>query len=72
MFVTTTLNENLPPESFINFKAYKKNIRKALLAQQKIGSADEWQNENFLLYNIVGLRKSCSQKERVNYTQFFE
>ena len=72
MFVTTMINENLSAESFVSLKIYKKNIKETLLVEQKSGITDKWQNENFVLYNINGLRKSCSQKERVKYTQFFE
>ena len=72
MFVTAMINENLSPECFENLKTYKKSLKALLLVKQNSGSVDNWNNDNFPLYNIIDLRKSCSQKERVSYTHFFE
>ena len=43
--------------SLINPKIYKSNVRKALKTVQSQGNEGEWQSNNFLLYNIPGLRK---------------
>ena len=72
MFVTSMINESLSPESYVTLKKYKKNIKETLLVKQTSGSIDEWQNDNFVLYNINGLRRSRSQNERVTYAHFFE
>ena len=48
----------LSPSSCISINAYKINVKRDLLDVQAQGDVDEWQNNNFLLYNICGLRKS--------------
>ena len=66
----TCNNINIPTESFKNIKTYKNNIKQALLEIQSSGVACEWNNSNFLLYNIAGLRKSCATYRKiVNYTE---
>ena len=72
MSATTMLNENLSPENIVTLKSYKKNLKEALLLKQKSGDVIEWQNDNFVLYNILGLRQSSLQRETVNYSMFFE
>ena len=47
----------------------KSNIKYVLLAIQGSGEADEWQNDNFVLYNIAGLRNSTIQRNETNYAQ---
>ena len=42
-------------------RAYKNNVKYALLKTQSIGDQDQWENENFILYNIKGLRKSKTE-----------
>ena len=72
IFAKSMINESLSPASFVTLKAYKKNIKQALLLKQKSGDPNEWQNDNFVLYNIPGLRKSNTQRERVIYTASFD
>ena len=48
MFVTSTINEDLYPESFANLKTYKKTFKEMLLVKQKRYSIDEWGNDNCL------------------------
>ena len=43
---------------FSNIKPYKNNVTKMLLSLQSTGDPNEWQADNFLLYNIKGLRRS--------------
>ena len=43
----------------LSIKAYKNEVKRMLLDIQTQGNADEWQVDNFLLYNIAGLRKSA-------------
>ena len=69
---TSIINEVFSPESFVTLKAYKENLKKTIRLIQEDGDAVEWQNENFVLYNLDGLRRSELQRERVNYTTFFE
>ena len=41
-----------------NPKINKSSVRKVLKNLQSQGNEEEWQANNFLLYNIPGLRKS--------------
>ena len=50
------------PTSILSVNAYKTNLKRLLLDIQNKGDRNEWQSDNFLLYNINGLRKS----ERLN------
>ena len=45
----------LPLTSFVSLKLYKANIKQTLLTLQGSGDSCEWQNSNFILYNIEGL-----------------
>ena len=58
----------LPTVSFVNMKKYKSNVKQALLVSQSSGDPCEWQNSNFILYNISGLRKSAvTYRNMVDY-----
>ena len=64
----TKINENLSLTSYISIKLYKKNVKDALRKLQGSGDACDWQNDNFLLYNFTGLRKShTSYRAKINY-----
>ena len=52
------INESIPLTSFISIRLYKNNVKKALLSLQSSGDPCEWQNNNFALYDIKGLRRS--------------
>ena len=67
----TKLNEIVSSARFISIKSYKANIKQALLAIQSSHDACEWVNDNFILYNIAGLRKSSRHAEKISYTIFF-
>ena len=49
------------PGSLFNIKTYRTNVKKEILGIQSDGS-EEWSEENFLLYSIMGLRSS----DRIN------
>ena len=69
LVATSDLEENLSLASYITIKAYKNNIKKLVLSKQGSGRADEWEPNNFTLYNINGLRKSkIKNRAIVNYT----
>ena len=70
MYATTILDENFSVASIGAFKLYKKNLNKTLLLKQKSGDSVEWQNDNFVLYNSLGLRQSNLQREPVDYSIF--
>ena len=47
--------------ALINPNIYKSNVRRELKNIQSQGNEEEWQANNFLLYNIPGLRKSLKK-----------
>ena len=55
---------NTPP-ALLNPKIYKSNVTKALKTIQSQGNEEEWQVNNFLLFNIPGLRKSLKNSSAV-------
>ena len=60
---------SLPLASYISIKLYKKNLRQTLINIQSSGEQCDWLNNNFLLYNIDGLRKSqTTYRTKVDYT----
>ena len=66
----TEIIENLPSTSFKSIKLFKTNVKQALLSSQSSGNTCEWQNSNFLLYNVTGLRKSnVSYRAAINYSE---
>jgi exonuclease III len=46
------------PVALRSIDGYKHSVKRFMLAAQGRGEADEWHHENFILYNIQGLRKS--------------
>jgi hypothetical protein len=44
---------------FFSFNSYKNLTKKMLLELQKKGDDNQWDSNNFLLYNINGLRRSA-------------
>ena len=70
--LSSTIEENLPLASFITMKAYKRNVKHALLDIQSAGEKYLWENSNFVLHNIKGLRKSnTTYRNNVDYTEIF-
>ena len=62
----------LPLTSFVSLKLYKANVKQTLLTLQGSGDSCAWQNSNFILYNIEGLRKSTvSYRSKVDYSNAF-
>ena len=47
------------PTSLVKISIYKNNAKKALLNVQAGGRESEWQDDNFILHNIPGLRRSA-------------
>ena len=71
IMANSMMHESLPSASFVTLKAYKTNLKQALLVRQGDGDVNEWHTDNFVLYITSGLRKSNTIKERVDYTVFF-
>ena len=62
---TSDINNNLSPASFVSIASYKNNVKQSLLVIQGSGDSCDWQNNNFPLYNISGLRKSCTANRNI-------
>ena len=58
-------NQHLQPG--YSFEAYKKSIKKYLVEVQCSGNHDEWEPDNFKLFNLTGLRQSSRLLSKVNY-----
>ena len=67
LFLSCNVEEFLAPVSFLTIKSYKTNVKGALLRTQNEGDSLNWQNNNFPLYNISGLRKSCITRRYANF-----
>ena len=61
------ISELVTPSTLLNAKIYKKDVKNALIKYQSSGNAEEWQSNNFLLFNIPGLRKSPRNLTPENY-----
>ena len=55
LFIDLVNNELL---SLVSLASIKKSLKSSLIKIQSSGDPEEWQAENFKLYNITGLRKS--------------
>ena len=53
-----------------NITSLKKALKVHILQQQSSGEAGEWLPQNFMLYNITGLRRTPRNIEHTNYSQF--
>ena len=70
LLLSNTIELNLSPASFLTLRAYKNNVKYAILKTQSIGDKEQWGNENFILYNIKGLRKSKTEyRNKINYSE---
>ena len=70
LMVGSEITNNLPPASLANIATYKSNLKQSLLNIQNGGDTCEWQNNNFPLNNIPGLRKSCvTYRSDVDYRE---
>ena len=66
------VSELLGPANKMPLKQYKKNLKDILLDFQSSDSEHEWQNDNFILYKIPGLRLSKRNENTVCYIPYFE
>ena len=64
----TQIMGHLPLTSFLSIKTFKTNVKKESLSRQSSGETCEWHHNNFVIYNIDGLRKSqASYRVNVDY-----
>ena len=66
LYVDSVWDKLMTPSALLSMKAFKTNVKRVLLELQGRGDAVEWQADNFLIYNISGLRKSA----RINLIHF--
>ena len=60
----------MSPASFITLRAYKNNVKQYLLKLQNTGDQNKWENDNSVLQNIQGLRKSKAEyRTKINYSE---
>ena len=57
--IDSNISSLVTPTTLFSINSYKSNVKRFLLKQQCGGDDDEWQAQNFVLYNISGLRKSA-------------
>ena len=70
LLLSCTIENNLSPASFLTLRAYKNNVKDAILKTQSMGNQYQWENENLILYNIKGLRKSKTEyRTKINYSE---
>ena len=61
--VVPEVSQLTTPTALLSINAYKNIGKRFLLQLQGRGDVDEWQADNFLLYNIQGLRQSTRQNK---------
>ena len=59
LYIDHKFDETRSPSACLSMNIFKKNVKKTLLKQQSYGEKDQWQADNFTLFNIAGLRKSA-------------
>ena len=57
--IDSKFNEIRSPSACLSMKIFKNNVTNSLLKYQSSGEKDEWLANNFVLYNINGLRRSA-------------
>ena len=58
IYIDSIHHKPLTASACLSIKAYKSTTTRTLLEIQSSGQTEEWQADNFLLYNIKGLRRS--------------
>ena len=58
IYIDSIRHKPLTASACLSIKAYKSTTTRTLLEIQSSGQTEEWQADNFLLYNIKGLRRS--------------
>ena len=71
LFISDEIYAKLDPDSLDSLPAYKTELKKVILNLQGSGEPTEWQNDNFPLYNISGLRKSNRNAEITKYMNYY-
>ena len=59
IYARSNIDQTLSLASLLSIRAYlKRHLKDALLRKQSSGNSTEWENENFAIFNIDGLRQS--------------
>ena len=53
------INECRTPTACLSMKNFKGNVTRLLHKIQSSGEEEQWLGQNFILFNILGLRKSA-------------
>ena len=59
LYIDSKFNETRSPAACLSMNIFKRNVQNSLLKHQSSGEKDEWQANNFALFNITGLRRSA-------------
>ncbi len=59
LYIDHKFDETRSPSACLSLNIFKKNVKNSLLKHQSSGEIDQWQADNFTLFNIAGLRKSA-------------
>ena len=59
LHIDSKFSEIRSPSACLSMKIFKNNVTNSLLKHQSSGEKDEWSANNFVLYNINGLRRSA-------------
>lgn len=62
IFINKFSAQPMTHTSILSVKAFKTNMKREILKVQGAGDPIEWEVENFMTYNIAGLRKSARTK----------
>ena len=65
MYIDSLCAQIMTPTSILSVKAFKTNVKRTVLHLQSRGDCEEWQADNFFLYNFSGLRKSSRINTRL-------
>ena len=70
LLLSSGVEETLSLASLLTISCYKTNVKDFLLKIQSGSDPTNWQNSNFPLYNITGLRKSdITNRTNINYIE---
>ena len=58
LYIDGKFSETRSPAACLSMNIFKRNVKNSLLKHQSSGENDEWQANNFPLFNITGLRRS--------------
>ena len=70
-FSESTVQTYISPAAYMSFNIFKNQSKCFVLRLQAEGIKNDWKTNNFLIYNIRGLRTSRHLNTSVNYSEYF-